>query len=76
MAEQTKITYTPRSLPSTGFVRLPTILAVYPVSRSSWLYGVKVGKYPQPVRLGPATVAWRVEDIRELIESVGQGEAA
>jgi predicted DNA-binding transcriptional regulator AlpA len=29
---------------------------------------VRDGKYPQPVKLGPRTTAWRVDDIRALIE--------
>lgn len=57
------------SLPETGFVRLPTILKVYPVSKSTWWAGVKDGQYPQPVKLGPKITAWRVEDITDLIAS-------
>jgi len=56
-------------LPETGFVRLPSILRVFPVSRSHWWAGVKEGRYPKPVKLGPKITAWRVEDIRELIAS-------
>ena len=56
-------------LPPEGYARLPQILAAIPVSKSSWWTGVKSGKYPQPVKLGPRTTAWRVEDIRALIAS-------
>jgi predicted DNA-binding transcriptional regulator AlpA len=56
-------------MPDTGFVRLPTILRVFPVSRSSWWAGVKSKRYPQPVKLGPRITAWRASDIRELIEA-------
>ena len=56
-------------IPETGFVRLPSVLKVYPVSRSTWWAGVKDGKFPQPVKLGPKITAWRVEDIRDLIAS-------
>lgn len=55
-------------LPETGYVRLKTILAIFPMSASSWWAGVKDGRYPQPVKLGPRTTAWRVEDIRALLE--------
>ncbi len=68
------------ALPETGFVRLsqiignskasPPIPPIIPVSRTSWLDGVKSGKYPKPVRLGPRTVAWPVESIRALLESI------
>lgn len=55
-------------LPEMGFVRLPVVLQVFPVSRSSWWAGVKSGKYPPSVKLAPRTTAWRAEDIRALIE--------
>lgn len=58
------------SLPETGFVRLPDVLKVYPVSKSTWWAGVKDGRYPKPVKLGPKITAWRVEDIRALIEKL------
>lgn len=58
-------------LPSTGFVRLPTVLAVIPVSKSTWWAGIKTGRFPKPVKLGPRITAWRVEDIRALIIADG-----
>jgi predicted DNA-binding transcriptional regulator AlpA len=39
-----------------------------PVSKSTWWQGVKDGRFPQPVKLGPRITAWRAEDIRELLE--------
>lgn len=57
-------------LPETGYVRLPQVLAVYPVSRSTWWSGVRNGRYPKPVRLGARCTAWRAEDIRALLESI------
>ena len=61
------------TLPETGFLRLPAVLRLYPVSRSSWWAGVKTGRYPKPVKLGTRTTAWRVEDIRALIENKAAG---
>lgn len=65
-------------LPETGYIRLPQIIGnpkacppvppIIPVSKSAWWAGVKSGRYPKPVKLGPRTTAWRVEDLRELIE--------
>ncbi|MBM6580990.1 AlpA family phage regulatory protein [Microvirga sp. BT689] len=37
------------------------------MSRSTWWAGIKDGRYPKPVKLGPRITAWRVEDIRALI---------
>lgn len=56
------------SLPETGFVRLPVVLEVIPISKSSLYAGIKKGIYPAPVKLSERTSAWRVEDIRSLIE--------
>ncbi|MGH8508000.1 MAG: helix-turn-helix transcriptional regulator [Gammaproteobacteria bacterium] len=55
-------------LPAEGFVRLSQILAVIPIGRSSWWDGVRSGRFPKSVKLGPRITAWRVEDIRALIE--------
>lgn len=70
------------ALPETGYVRLsqilgnpktqPPIPAIIPISKSSWWAGVKSGKYPAAVKLGPRTTCWKVEDIRKLIESAGE----
>lgn len=64
-------------LPESGFLRLPQIIgdskrgipALIPVSKSAWWDGCRTGKYPTPLKLGPRTTVWRVEDIRTLIAS-------
>ncbi len=56
-----------QGMPEIGFLRLPEVLKIIPVGRSSFWLGVKTGRYPAPCRLGPKTVAWRVEDIRNLV---------
>ncbi len=61
-------------LPDTGFVRLPEVLKVFPVSRSTWWAGVKSGIYPEPVKLGPKMTAWRAEDIQKLITQISEQE--
>ena len=66
-----KLPTTKFCLPETGFIRLKNIIAPHgpiPVSRSTWWAGVKSKRFPQPVKLGPRFTAWRVEDIRALIE--------
>ena len=72
------------TLPECGFVRLPQIIgkaetktspaipAIIPVSKSTWWAGVESGRFPQSVKLGPRTTAWRVEDIRRLIDEAGE----
>jgi prophage regulatory protein len=54
-------------LPQTGFVRLPVVLSVFPVSRSAWWAGIKAGRYPRGVKLSERCTAWDVRDIRRLI---------
>jgi prophage regulatory protein len=56
---------------TTGLLRLASILGPVgpiPLSKSSWWAGVKAGRYPQPVRIGPRATAWRAKDIYALIE--------
>ena len=55
-------------LPLTGFMSLPQILQLIPISKSAWWLGCREGRFPKPVKLGPKTTAWRVEDIVALIE--------
>jgi len=64
------------TIPQTGFVRLPQVLSVIPVSRSSWWAGIKSGKYPQPVKLGKNTTAWKVADIHTLIANLSKESEA
>jgi len=45
-----------------------------PISRSTFLSGVKSGKYPKPVKLGERTSAWRKADILALLESFNAPE--
>lgn len=68
-----------QNLPEAGFVRIWQIVgnkktnipAILPIGRTTFLNGVKSGKYPKPVKLGKRTTAWRVADIRFLIEQLG-----
>lgn len=60
-----------QNFPNTGFVRLNQILAPQgpiPVSKSTWWAGVKDGRFPKPLKLGPKITVWRAEDISSLIE--------
>jgi predicted DNA-binding transcriptional regulator AlpA len=48
-------------------LRLPEVLARIPVSRATWYAGVKSGRYPKQVSLGPRCVAWRASEIQQLV---------
>jgi len=62
-----------------GFYRIWDIIGdpargiepLLPISRSSFLNGVKSGKYPAAVRLGENTLAWRKVDILKLLTQLG-----
>jgi prophage regulatory protein len=70
-------------LPQTGYLRIWQILGsiktspptppLIPISKSTWWEGVKTGRFPKPIKLGPRTTVWRVEEIIELIEKGGRG---
>ena len=72
---------TTNQLPEIGYLKIghiicnpkavPPIPALLPVGRTTFLNRVKDGTYPQPVKLGARSVAWRVSDIRALIEQIG-----
>ncbi|HUQ38400.1 MAG TPA: AlpA family phage regulatory protein [Aestuariivirga sp.] len=65
-------------IPLEGYLRIrqilgdakatPPILAIIPISKSSWWQGVKSGRFPRPVKLGPRTTCWKVSDIRDLLK--------
>jgi prophage regulatory protein len=62
--------------PASGFLRLKSIIAPHgplPISKSTWWAGCASGRFPKPVKLGPRTTAWRVDDIRRLIEELSNG---
>ena len=71
-------------LPETGYLRLSQIVGnpraataippIIPISKSTWWAGVRSGRYPSPVKLGPRITVWRVEDIRKLL-SLGMDAA-
>jgi predicted DNA-binding transcriptional regulator AlpA len=63
-----------QDVPETGFLRLPQILSLIPVGRTSWWKGVRSGRFPKPIKLSPRCTAWRAEDIRQLIKSLSDQE--
>jgi prophage regulatory protein len=71
-----------QALPETGYLRLPQIIgdrnqrppipAIIPVGKTTWWQGIRDGRFPKPIKIGARTTAWRVEDIRALIEKLGR----
>ena len=59
-------------LPDSGYLRLPEVLRVIPVSKSTWWLGISKGKYPRGVKLSERITAWHVDDIRRCIADIRQ----
>ena len=67
-------------LPTTGYLRLsqilgnrktnPPITPLIPIGKSSWWEGVKTGRFPKPLKLGPRITVWRVEDILSTVSNI------
>lgn len=67
-------------LPPTGYLRLkqilgnqktnPPIQPIIPIGKTSWWQGIREGKFPKPIKLGPRITVWRIEDIRALCDSI------
>lgn len=51
-----------------GFLRLPQVLEILPISKSTWWKGVKEGRFPKPVKLSERTSAWSRADIDALCD--------
>lgn len=70
------------TIPPTGFLRQaqiigrkpkdndPGVPGLVPISASTLWQWVREGKFPKPVKIGPRTTAWRVEDVRAYLEKV------
>jgi len=59
-------------LPNTGFMRLPDVLTVIPVGKTTWYKWIKEDKAPKGTQLAPKIIAWKVRDIKILIEVLEQ----
>jgi len=55
----------------TKLLRLPQVLQLFPVSKSSWYQGIAEGRYPKPIKLGVRSSAWKASEIQTLIDTLG-----
>jgi prophage regulatory protein len=70
------------SFNQTSYLRLSQILGnrktnpstppIIPVSKSTWWQGVKTGRFPKPVKLGPRITVWLAQDIFDFIAKNNQ----
>ncbi len=66
-----KVTYIPAPLSLDGVVRLPSILAFLNISKTSFLNGVKDGRFPAGRLLTPRCRVWDAASIRALVAEKG-----
>jgi len=69
-------------LPVPGYTRILTVIGdkhatpptpgLIPMSKASWYRGVKAGRYPKIVKIGPNMSACANSDLNELMESLRQ----
>jgi len=67
MSDHTTTKHASTELAAKGLLRLPEVLKIIPVSRSTWYLGVKSRAYPAPVRIGRRAVAWRRPEVEALV---------
>ena len=58
-----------------GFHRLKQVLQIFPVSKDTWLDGVKTGRFPQPIKFSEGITFWRKADIHDLCRRIEDGAA-
>lgn len=51
------------------FLRMPTVMRMTGLGRSTIYRLIADSKFPSPVRLGPRAVAWRREDLDQWSEA-------
>ncbi|MBZ9725309.1 AlpA family phage regulatory protein [Mesorhizobium sp. CO1-1-11] len=62
----------PKAKPLEALLRLKAVISPHgpiPVSKSTWWEGVRSGRFPKPVKLGPRTTVWRQSDVQLLIDN-------
>ncbi len=66
----------PAQLPATGYIRLATLLLFLPISKPTVWRKLKDPNdpLPRPVKLGAKITAWKVEAVREYLDSLGGGQ--
>ena len=53
-----------------GSQRLPSVLRIVPVCRSTWYEGIARGIYPVPIKLGKRSVGWTNQSLKALLQEL------
>lgn len=64
-----------QSLPQKRFLRLPEVLAIFGIKKTTLYAGIKAGIYPKPVNIGAGgrAVGWWCEEIDQTIQNLRFG---
>jgi len=65
----------PSSLPDEGYIRLRTLLGVFPVSKSTLYKLIQEKRFPAPVRIAPNVSGWDVCAVRKHRDQLASGAA-
>ena len=57
------------NLPTEGFIREKVVVSICGITKSTLWRWCAEGKFPRPVKLGPATTAWDIVAVRRWMES-------
>lgn len=60
------------NLSQSAYIRLPEILTLLPIGRSTWWLWVSTGKAPKGIKLGAKTTAWKLSDIQKLLDDLSK----
>lgn len=60
------------NLSQSAYIRLPEILNLLPIGRSTWWLWVATGKAPKGIKLGAKTTAWKLADIQKLLDDLSK----
>ncbi len=63
-----------RAALTVGYYRLKHVLTIIPIGASTWWAGVKSGRFPKPVYLGPRIPYWKKSDILTLTSKIIRGD--
>ncbi len=64
----------PRQYHPDALLRLSEVLELISISKSSWYAGLKSGRFPKPMEVGPRTKRYRHRDIKAICdEGVANG---
>lgn len=56
--------------PVLGFVRMPVLIKLLGVSKTTIYKEIREGRFPKQVRISPRVSAWRITDIKAHLEQL------